>query len=424
LDDFRRWPKGTTRQLISFARFASLTGEKLLVCLDRGVIEIFRYFAHSRGAWRTSYYTSVSDDGYNLPTVEEFELVLNALAEANEDMSSCAEIVTALEGIALAVSNTGASSSGGCGCIGSGTDDITDFNDGPSEDVPTGEEFPSGFDDRPEYDVYRCKAGYYIIRNYIGTLRNWAGLAGMTGGLTLAVITGLLLLIVPPIGLSLIVAALGIMVGIDFALLSSLSTIADTIEGDIDNMVCQIYNTETTGEAVSAFQDNVRTKIDALALPIPDTFKQITDNLISHDQMSILNVKDASIDALGTEDCSACETDIVSFAFTCDTISGELVSGDLNGGPAVLSSVEFPWSCDPGTPLHLLGLWGPGAGTGSFTLTAVSCGSSGMEYWGVDGSGGVISFPQTGCPPSGSYRELYMKRGSSNTPFTVNVTIA
>lgn len=308
MTDFREFPKSETRQIIDYNRFMSLTGNKIFLCLDKGIIEIARYLLNSRGSWRSTYVKEyVGTIGYNMPTQEEFENVLNAIAEANIDMASCDEIVDALNGIRAEISQQ--SSTGGCGCIGSGGDLITDVLDEPSDSIPGGSSYPSGFSSRAEYDTYRCKAAYWIIDKYINTLRNWAGMFGVGGGLTLALVTALLLLIVPPAGLMIIVAALGVLIGIDIGLLSDLSSIADGIEDDRDQLACDVYNAASAQAARDVIANKASDVIDGLSLSIPDTYKQITDNLISVEQCNILANNDPEIDALPEEDCSACVGD-------------------------------------------------------------------------------------------------------------------
>lgn len=331
MTDFREFPDSNARQLIDYNRFMELTGNKIFICLDKGVIEIAKYLLNSRGSWRTTYVKEyVGTIGYTMPTEAEFRNVINAITEANIDMASCEDIVTALGGIQAAIEAGGA---GGCGCVGEGGTDVTDVNDGASEDVPQpGGTLPPGFSTFSEFDTYRCKAAWSVFRNYVGTLRNWAGLSGLVGGLTLAVITGLLLLTVPPAGLMLILAAMGILVGVDIGLLSTLSAIADGLEADEDNIVCNIYSAATTEDAVTALRSAANDVIAGLSLgALESTFQQITSNLISNDAMAVLTTKDATINALPEEDCSECEGFAVwsRNATICDST---LVSGTFQDG--------------------------------------------------------------------------------------------
>lgn len=316
MTDFRRFPKSETRQLIDYNRFASLTGTKLLICLDKGVIEIARYLLNTRGSWRTTYVKNyVGTIGYEMPTEAEFNEVLHAIAESNEDMSSCTEIAEAINNLGVTLSST--SSSSGCGCVVDSGTDITDLGDQESEDVPSGSEFPPGFSDRPEYDVYRCKAATHIVDGYIGTLRNWGGLTGVVGGLTVAIMVGLLLLTVPPLGLSIILGALGSLAIIDLGLFATLTLIADCLDDQREDLICQVYNSETAEGAVTVIQGAAAACIDDLDLgALASTFQLITDNLISVEQANVLVTKSGEVDAGPSGDCSLCGNPLMFFGLT------------------------------------------------------------------------------------------------------------
>jgi len=343
MQDFRRFPGGSSRQLISYTRFMSLTGNKIFLCLDKGVIEIAKYLLNTRGLWRTTYVKEyVGTIGYNMPTEEEFENVINAIGEANIDMASCQEIVDALEGIASAIGNQNASSSSasGCGCVVDPGTDITDVGDGAGVDIPAGENFPPGFSDRPEYDEYKCKAAHYLVDRYVQTLRNWASLFGMAGGLTIAVISGLLLLSVPPLALVLILAALGTLVGIDIALLSELNNIAQCVEDD-SQLICEILATTTSAEAAQAIRNSASDVIDGLTLTLPATYKVITSNLISNNQADIIVNKDPEVDAMPPQDCSGCTSGDCALDVYDPFNVGDGGSIDVQAGGHVIATPIF-----------------------------------------------------------------------------------
>lgn len=302
-----------------------------MICIDQGVLEVLRYFMNSRAGWPTTYYTLLTKTGYFTPTLEEFQAMEQAIAEANQDMSSCNDIVAALQGIAEQIALTGQQASGGCGCVTGGDTEITDVNDGPTQEVPQpSDPLPPGFPTRPDYDDYRCKAAYWLIRQYVGTLRNWGGLAGMTGGLTVAVIVGLALLTIPPLGLTIILAALGTLLGINAGLFVNLTLIADAVEDDIDNLACQLYNAVDTSGAAFALYNAASLAINDLDLgAIAPTFETICQNLISNDACQALFVKNDEIDALPNEDCSSCESGpmaVLSGQYCTETI----LSGDFS----------------------------------------------------------------------------------------------
>lgn len=389
MDDFRRFPVGNTRQLIDYNRFISLTGTKLFICLDQGVMEIARYFLNSRGQWKTTYYTELSEAGYTTPTNEQMEQISQAIAEANIDMSNCEEINNSLQGIIGAIEGL-QGGSGGCGCIADPGSNVEDFNDAPSQDIPgDGDPLPPGFATQEEYDEYRCNAAQWLYDNYTATLRNWAGLFGTLGGLTLAVISGLLLLTVPPIGLSLILAALGVIVGIDIGLLATLSDIAGFMDDNEEETVCNLYNAPTTSQAQSVLQEAAQTVIVSMGLgALQSTFEQITANLISIEQCEVLFNNSDLGGTVG--DCSSCSgaalATIGDFGCIATITSGNFAS-------AVPTTVESCTSTVFGTSRANMLIGSTASPTNRlFEVTGVSGNNGGMILnWS---QGGVVQTQQ------------------------------
>jgi hypothetical protein len=235
---FKRYPKTDTRQIIDYNRFQDLTGEKIFICVDRGILEIMRYLLNSRGTWQTTYATEYQQYGYLVPTLEQMDELNEIIAEANIDMSNCDDLVTAIQGIGPAIAaSLNSSGSGGC-CVVNGNDDISTVSGQPPFTAPGGGDFPPNFEDETTYQDFVCKAIQYFVYRYCGTLRNWGGLFGTLGGITMAVITGLTLLVVPPLGLMIILAALSTIAAIDIGLLTTLSSLADCIEDQVQDIVC------------------------------------------------------------------------------------------------------------------------------------------------------------------------------------------
>jgi len=332
MTELKKYPRGTSRQIVSYDRFISDTGTKIFVCLDKGVIGIIRVLLNSRGMWPTTYAKEWLDYGYIIPTDEQMDVVYNAIAEANIDMASCDDIVNAINGVAEQIAAGGASS--GCGCVGEGGMDVTEVNDAPTQDIPPFAEWEAlGFPSKGAYKNHKCQAAQYIINAYVGTLRNWAGLFGTVGGLTLAVITGLLLLTVPPVGLMLILGALGVLVGTDVGLLVTLSTIATAVEDAADSIRCSLYSAETTEDATQAFRDAVDSIVIDLGLgALEGTFLIIVENLVSNEAMRGLfettgPTEEEGADCVGcaTGDCTPC-SDADMYIWTDIGDQGTIVS--------------------------------------------------------------------------------------------------
>lgn len=338
MDDFRRFPKGTTRQLIDYNRFLSLTNSKVFLCIDRGILEVCRYLLNSRGTWRTTYYTGVSASGYTIPTATQFETLTNAIAEANKDMASCDEIVASLDNIALQIANLG--SDGGC-CVVGGDTPLDEYNDSTAESFPGSSDTPPpGFSTIEEYLDYKCNAAKWIFDQYVGTLRNWAGLAGTIGGLTIAVIVGLVLLTVPPVGLTIILSAMATLTAINFGLLGGLSDIADEMETDEASILCDLYNAGSTEAAAQVLRNAAAAAITSLSLSPEATWLAITDNLASNEGCKVLLERDETIVGYGG-DCSECGPGQIIQIIPFNGASATATSGEfLVGQTTVVVSVE------------------------------------------------------------------------------------
>ena len=339
MSDYKPFPGSNSRQLIDYNRFMELTGDKVFLCLDRGVIAIAQYLLNTRGLWRSTYVKEyVGTVGYIMPTEAEFENITEAIAEANIDMASCNDIVEAINGVKDAISAGGVSGgSSGCGCIGEGSTDITELSDSPSEDIPPAEDWEElGFASEEAYTNHKCLAANYILRGYIGTLRNWGGLFGTVGGLTLTVITALLLITVPPAGLMIVVTALGVLAGIDIGLLANFTTIASDIEDDIDAILCEMYNASTTEDAANALRNAVDDIVIALGLGLVEgTFLTITQNLASNVIFEDMFKPGSPESSEGDPNCTSCGCDPVTSGLTIQ--DGNLISS--GGGEYVLEGV-------------------------------------------------------------------------------------
>lgn len=426
MGEWKRYPKGDTRQLIDFNRFEALTGQKIFLCLDKGIMEILRFFLNSRAGWKSTYYTEQDDTGYTTPSNIQMDFLEEAIAEANVDMSTCDEINNSLQDIVSAISGLSGSGSGGCGCIGDPGSDVTDFNDVPSVDIPQSDDpLPPGFSTQEQYNTYRCDAAHWLYDRYTQTLRNWGALFGMVGGLTLAVITGVLLLSVPPAGLAVILSALGILAGIDIGLLATLNEIADEMDVNQDETICQLYNATTTQEAMTALQEAAQAAVVALDLGVLSaTYELITANLVSREQCEVL-FNNSDLEGV-TGDCSGCgsalwtdgvlpnDATVISGSYDGPTVTLESAVNDI-GGFNVQSLDLFAIPTDANNRLRL--------------TDVVTAGSGNWKYrYSV---GGVDQGETTGATWSDletfdeecSYFILFSTDAGPGSPFTVTFNL-
>lgn len=175
-----------------------------------------------------------------------------------------------------------------CSC-GGGIDtggDVTDFVDVP--DIPEGDregDPPTGYPTWEDFDDDKCKRIKHFLDNYISTLRNIGGLFGMAGGLTIAVIAGLLLITVPPAGIAFVLSALALLVIIDIGLLVHFSGIADYLDENIDELVCAMEGRDSTAGMIEEINSMVNTAIGTLGLFSPEiegNLEAATEGLLSN----------------------------------------------------------------------------------------------------------------------------------------------
>lgn len=238
---------------------------------------------------------------------------------------------------AIQVNCSGGGGCGGCNTCGGGGD-VTSVNDGPQvvQPDPNEDPPPDGFPDWNTYNSYKCQAANYVFDQYVGSIRNWGGLFGLTGGLTIAVIVGLLLLTVPPVGLTAILSALGILFGIDVGLFANFTEVANDLEDNRDDIICQLYQSTDTGEAKTILTTETDEVIDNLDLPVlaAPALKSACSNILWNDNLKVLFERTVSIlDYSATTDCSACEGE-----YEC--VYGEVLSD--NGTTIVIAAAPAP----------------------------------------------------------------------------------
>lgn len=345
MDDFRRFPDSSTRQIIDYNRFISLTGNKVFLCLDKGIIEIARYLLNSRGSWRTTYVKEyVGTIGYIMPTETEFQEIKNAIAEANIDMASCDDIVTAINAINTTLQS---GAGGGCGCVMSGDTPIDQTGDVPDVTEPSPEgDPPAGNATWEEYYENKCNWIHKILDDYIATLRNYGGFFGLVGGLTVAVIVGVTLISMPPLGLALLMAALGGILTIDLAAFAYFTQIADELEADED-LICELFNSTSTDEMIGVLYAALTEIIPALTGMPPGVESRLLDacqamNTNTLWQQAIENGGSSPEGYSEVCDCGGPTVAFVTSAFCEATIiSGEFTSGEEVTIESCLSGAEI-----------------------------------------------------------------------------------
>lgn len=238
-----------TRQMVDFNNVLSKIGNNGLYCIDRGVYSIIRQIIKDRALWRTTYYTNLRIDGYDIPDIEDFVPIDRALSEflGGGDMSC--NLLDGLKGIEAAIRAIQCGNGGG---INAGTDGQLRYGTGRVYSAPTSNEAAAaaGFDDMSAYDAHKCDAANAIIDGLIASINNLAGLSlfQLVAGGTVLFAVGLLSN--PPLAIVALVAGLGLATGAFYSL-------ANAIDDNRQSLVCALYNSDDTITAYDELKANL-----------------------------------------------------------------------------------------------------------------------------------------------------------------------
>lgn len=376
MPEFKRHPRGSSRQIMSIDRVLGLTGDKVFLCLDRGFVEICKYLARSRGLWRTSYAYdgTVTDVGYEMPTSDEFTQIESIVGEGVIDMASCDDIVTALESLVA----TTASQNCGCGSNG-GPEVSPDVLVDDTGDITSGTGTPpDGYATWAQYQQAKCDIARWILDN-LRTDVQWM----ITHETAALVIGGLAAGLAGLLSANVLVAILGVLLVIAAYEYDMLSDLDDAIGNSYDDLLCALFTGTNAADSIAQFNAALETAINAetldpvarlLLLELAKYWADTTSVNLMYAPLSEV----PNIPSVG--DCSACGVD-------CNTdwvLSGEYLGGGtfasaLSGSDHVIS-VQFNASgpaldgtddCGPMLQYNLLGLSGYTAkvsGLNSFRL--------------------------------------------------------
>lgn len=236
---------------------------------------------------------------------------------------------------------------------------ITSVPDIPSVEEPDREgPPPTGYDDWGDYDDDKCKRIRAYLEDFIGTLENFGGLFGMVGGLTVAVIVGLLLLTVPPVGLSILMAALGTLVAIDIGLLVHFTSVATYLRDNIDEIVCDMEDDETTEDMYLTLTSHLSSAITSLSLldpTIEGTLETATASLISNENLSFIITSNTVPTEWATYECPCVPTGacVEPYSGTLTFEYGNETSlGD--GEYTIIPEITTGWNCGDGYSIQIV----------------------------------------------------------------------
>ena len=241
-EDIRKYAR--TRQIMDYDNIVDKLGQGRIVCIDEGVLSIVQYLLGSRGLWRSSYAVDRFNDVYTIPSIEEFKPIDNAISEFLEEadnMATCSELAELIASLSASLSG----GLGGCCDNGSG---------GQSPDEPfstfedDGDNFPDGFEDRDDYNQYKCNAAQWFINRWQQDI-GWLQTGGLAGGLAAGILGAYLLVpginVIALAGLLILTVSLGVFAG-------ELDAIQTWLDEENDILRCLLYSSVSASEASEA----------------------------------------------------------------------------------------------------------------------------------------------------------------------------
>lgn len=333
------------------------TSESYILCLNQNTWLLVQMLHSFYGSWRNRYSQNVDVATPLQPTDEQWNLVMNIFDQGERELSqvSCLDdIVNAINGIRdeIAEANQNAtnntSGNGGCGCVMSGDTDITETSDiPPVEEGDREGDPPPGNETWDEFDQHKCDQIHKILADYVATLRNYGGFFGLVGGLTVAVIVGVTLITLPPLGMALLMSALGGLLTIDITAFAYFTTIADEIEGDED-ILCELYNSPTTDDMVGVMYALLTEIIPGLVGMPPGVESRLIDACQAMNTNTLWQpaIENGGLSPAGYEGSVCdCGGDPIAFitSFYCEAtvLEGEFASGEETTIESCLSGSEI-----------------------------------------------------------------------------------
>lgn len=318
---------------------------------------------------------------------------------------TCSEIVTALDGIAAAVSSTQIF------CGGSAGSGVTSQPADPFDD--TGSNFPDTFDDRPEYLAWKCKRANIIISGWKFDLEFMEELE-LAQFATAVLVAGML----TPIPFDDIAAILGLLLTyfIEGTLDGYLSEMISYIDDNDQRLVCMMYSGSSATEVKADLTQDFANELSIPAAVLMQFFADFTNvNSLFAESAILGNLPDTFNLSCDPE----CDTPECNFIVT---------SKGLDGGPGVYIG-EFDGSlyqvngtfnvtdaldiCDDSPDVLFILLSG-----------TVFYSAGGQFGWRLRHTGEthLDQFYNSNTPPPGCQPEVRECFIWSTTPFTVRIT--
>lgn len=305
MPDYRKFTQANRRNLVDYVNFFANSGEYVLLCTNRAVLDVARLFLKTRGLWRTTYATSYDDNGYFLPDDSQMDTIDELISEFLEDTNimNCDDFLSELSSIEAAIKGlAGGSGVCGCGSAGAGATEPEESSQEADPPGTPGGEYPPGFGSQGEYETYKCDVATWLVdsaRDSVG----WMLTVDLVLITALAFGAGLL----TPVPGDEIIALIGLIL---MALVESSGALDAWYDAYVNNraeMICAIYQSTSVSDAKSAGFAVLDAGIDAETsdLVVRVLLKQTARILTRNNSLNKLFEKDEFTD-FPTGNCSGC----------------------------------------------------------------------------------------------------------------------
>jgi hypothetical protein len=412
--------------------------DSILTCLSERDVFIIRSYLWPFVQWRTRFALPIGGDVWEVSEDDPYREFLEACHlldyKLTEDyLMACLD--TGLTEIAAAIRLLASNQCCDTTNININGGVVSTWTDGEGVQHPIygtndpyindGQTPPPGFETYEDYLLNKCQVANLVFDGWMLTL---GGIAGFTvlNATVLATLLGVTIagiIAFPPAAIPVMIGLI-LVLGVNIGLLANLRS---ELESNREQIICDLYASDTVESMTAVLGDALDTAIAALALTgiIGQTVKAIALLLVNSDTLSQLlsGVAGASYPDV---DCSSCVCQM-QWGIGGTVLGG---TGDLSeGGPRTLTSTEYAPE-----GLHYIAFQGPCDCDGDQWEVTIESLTGYQVYDGEDGgdtAGGIIDcsdvhlwdyFEQVA--PSGTYCGRYFTISGQPQPFSVSVSIA
>lgn len=304
----------SSRQVIDVDTFLSEMGTSYIMCVTKAQLHALRVMAKTRLLWPTTWAKERYEQSYSLPEGQDWDAIDNHISKwiaESETVEMCNEaLIEALNGIASNIRLASCCWEGGPGLMD--IDGTPYYGSQTPLSEPTafgvGEEFAT----EEEYNAHKCETANAIVDSMILTLDGLGGLtfANLAAATVLAIVVGLGLVFVPPIGVITAILVAGLAFGF-------FVDMANEVSDNKEALVCSLYNAT---DAIDAY-DDFKGTMESLAVDIGVAEVQLSSVSALIMQIAPVDTMNALFSAVGLPEVPGTPVDCSESCNPCDEVT-------------------------------------------------------------------------------------------------------